>query len=149
MSTKRKVYTEATRPTPKGFKTSLPSLTKQSEAEACDINNIVRRYAGTGALPSTNRAAFFADVSEMGDYREALDRIREAQNAFMELPSDLRKRFKDDPAEFLDFCADPDNREEMVELGLIENVSDVVNLPEALRVKEEDSSSTEDSTQSE
>lgn len=96
------------------------SRTRQSEAAACDINNIMRRYEQTGVLPVDGREAFYADVSQMGDYRTALEQVRLANEAFLELPAGLRRRFDNDPAAFLDFTSDPANRKEMQELGLIE-----------------------------
>lgn len=109
--------------------TDKVSLTRQSEAGATDINKIMAKYEKTGVLPHTNRQQFFADVSTMGDYRTALDNIRTADEAFMELPAQLRARFENDAAIFLDFCSDPTNREEMVNLGLIEDKTGKVPEP--------------------
>lgn len=102
-----------------------PGRTRQSEAAACDINNIVERYHKTGVLPVVNRQMWFMDVSEVGDYRSALEQVERGEKAFMQLPPKVRARFMNDPAEFLDFTSDPANREEMVEMGLIEDVSGV------------------------
>ena len=100
--------------------------TRQSEAAATDINNIMKKYEKTGLLPSLDREAFFADVSTMVDYRTALHHVDKAQKAFMSLPAGVRTKFSNDPAEFLDFVSDEENRPEMVEMGLIEDVSGVV-----------------------
>lgn len=128
-----KYYSRADRP-PKVVKKNFgKSLTRQSEADACDVNLIMARYEKTGVLPSVGREAFFADVSEMGDYREALENVRRADEAFMSLPAKVRGRFGNDAAEFLDFCSDVENRAEMVEMGLIEDesgVPEVVETPE-------------------
>ena len=43
-----------------------------------------------------------------------------AQEAFDALPSSWRTKFNNDPANFVDFCQDPNNRDEMVKLGMIE-----------------------------
>lgn len=99
--------------------------TRQSEAAACNINNIMRRYEKTGVIPPAKRNAFYADVSTMGDYRTALHQVQSAQDYFMSLPAKLRSRFENDAAAFLDFVSDPANRDEMVELGLIESADDV------------------------
>lgn len=103
--------------------------TKQSEAKACDINVIVKRFHKTGVLPIANRSAFFADVSQMGDYVTVMGHIREASEAFERLPSKVRKQFDNNPGLFLDFCADPANRQEMVDMGLIEDVGAVQDVP--------------------
>ncbi len=105
------------------------SLTRQSEMAACDINNIMAKYEKTGVLPVEGREAFYADVSMMGDYRSALENVRMADEAFMSLPAKVRSKFDNDPAGFLDFCSDPANRDEMVEMGLIEAPAVVVTDP--------------------
>ena len=38
---------------------------------------------------------------------------------FDNLPSDVRNRFNNNPAQLLDFVADPENKEEAIELGLL------------------------------
>ena len=52
-----------------------PSLARQSEKAYSDINVIMRKYVKTGVLPPQTREGFFADVSKVGDYREALARV--------------------------------------------------------------------------
>lgn len=94
--------------------------TKQSEAKATNINTIVAQYDKTGLLPQTGREALFADVADVGDYRSALDLIRQADELFMNIPAGVRSRFDNDAAVFLDWTSDPVNRDEMVEMGLIE-----------------------------
>lgn len=113
-----------------------PGRTRQSEAAACDINRIVERYQQTGVLPMVDREMFFADVSEMEDYRAAVEQVRRADEAFMRLPPKVRERFGHDPAEFLDFCSDEKNRAELVELGLIEDVSGVPPVAEPVPAEE-------------
>ncbi len=96
------------------------TLTKQSEAKATNINTIVAQYDKTGVLPTFGRDALFADVSDIPDYRTALDLISKADEMFMQIPANVRARFENDPAVFLDFTSDPTNRDEMVEMGLLE-----------------------------
>jgi len=93
---------------------------KQSFKDECDVNKILARYAKTGLLtPVTSRSPAFVDVSSVGDYRSALENVRSAKALFMELPSGIRSEFQNDPAEFLDFCTDPDSEDRMRELGLL------------------------------
>lgn len=114
------IFSAVKRPPPVRIEVFSPSMTRQSEKDSCDINVIMRKYQKTGVLPVKDREAFFADVSQMGDYQEAIERVRMADEAFMAMPAKLRKKFENDPAVFLDFCSNPDNRDELVELGLIE-----------------------------
>lgn len=94
------------------------SRTKQSFAEECDINNIVRKAAKNGFTPPDDGNRFYGDFSESVDYRSALDLIMDAQRQFDDLPSNVRARFANDPANFLDFVHNPENAEELVKMGL-------------------------------
>lgn len=49
-----------------------------------------------------------------------MDIVIRAQEAFDALPSSWRTKFNNDPANFVDFCQDPNNRDEMIKLGMIE-----------------------------
>lgn len=97
-----------------------PSVTKQSFKAESDINNIVARYARTGLVTHVAaKSPVYVDVSDVNDYREALDRIRETQTFFDGLPAKIRSRFKNDAAQFLDFMSDENNAEEAKALGLV------------------------------
>lgn len=103
---------------------------KQSHRKECDINSIVRQYEKTGLLtPVVERPGVFVDVSEVGDYRTALENVRVADDMFMDLPSGIRAEFANDPAEFLDFCTDPDNEDRMREMGLLPELEEEVAKP--------------------
>lgn len=92
---------------------------RQSEKESCDINVIVSQFNRTNLLPAVALGPMYEDVSSMPDYRSALDAVNAANALFMGLPAAVRKRFGNDPAEFLDFTSNPENRDEMVTMGLI------------------------------
>lgn len=97
-----------------------PGLTKQSFKDQCDIHKILSQYARTGRLTHvSSRPSMFIDVSDLPDYRSALQNVKEAEVLFMSLPSATRLQFKNDPAVFLDFCTDPENEGELRELGLL------------------------------
>lgn len=105
-------------PPDKGVKCTEPGA-RQSEKESCDINTIVSTFDRGGLVPQQNIAGLYADVSQMTDYRAAMDAVLRADAVFMALPVKVRSRFNNDPAEFLDFCSDSKNLEEMVTLGLV------------------------------
>lgn len=105
-----------------GLECKDPSLAQQHMAEECDINFIVERFGVTGQLPDNNRPMpTYGDFTGVSDYRQALDAVMQAQDAFMSLPANVRERFDNDPALFVDFCSstDPADRSEAIELGLI------------------------------
>jgi len=99
----------------------LPTPTQQHLKAEVDINNILRQYDRTGLITHVNNAtAQYGDFSEVNEYQESLNRVIAAQDAFAALPSNVRKRFGNDPGEFFEFATDPSNFDAMVELGLAE-----------------------------
>lgn len=96
-----------------------PSLTKQSEADACNINKIMAKYEKDGVLRHVNaNQGFYADVSKMPDYQGCLAVVRQAEDLFMSIPAEIRAKFDHDPQKYFDFVSDPANGEEMIKLGL-------------------------------
>lgn len=74
--------------------------TRQEGADSCDINKIVDRMA-RGILPTFSRQeALYADMTEIGDLHESLERVRRAEEAFMSLPAAVRTAFDNDVAKF-------------------------------------------------
>lgn len=96
-----------------------PGKTVQSSKEEADINTIVRRFGLTGSLPTNVRVPLNVDFSEtVFDFQSAMNVLVEAENAFMQMPADVRARFGNDPARFVDFASDAKNYDEAVKLGL-------------------------------
>lgn len=102
-----------------------PSVTEQAHANETDINEIVRRYQRTGALPTRNGAPMYGDFTQVVDYHSAVEAVRQASEAFMMLPPEVRKRFGNNPGELLEFLSNESNREEAVKLGLVEAPEDL------------------------
>lgn len=93
---------------------------KRSFAQRADINDIVARYRRTGVLDYTSRVqGVFADVSGMGDFRTACDKVVRLREAFESLPAIVRTRFNNDPANMVEFLRNTENREEAIKLGLV------------------------------
>lgn len=104
--------------------TSIPgkSLTHQSEAPACDINYIMKRYEKTRTLEHVNTfGGQYADFTNTPmDYQESMNAVIAADEMFSSLPAKVRKRFHNDAHAFLEFVANEENRDDMARLGLIE-----------------------------
>lgn len=100
-----------------GLKCEDESLTVQASKEECDINVIVAKYLRTG-VPPEQRQVIYADLSEIPDLREAIHMVNDAQQAFMELPAEVRREFDNDPVKLVEFAQDPRNLDRAVELGL-------------------------------
>lgn len=115
-----KIYTAYDPPPKVGLGEFEESKTRQSDAQSADVGFIMARYEGSGIPLPQLSMDMFADVSMMGGYREALHAVREAEEAFMQLPAKVRARFENDPAAFVDFMSDPANEKEAQEMGLLE-----------------------------
>jgi len=96
-------------------------LVKQEFKDECDVNLIIARCLKNGApLPYYETVTpVFADVSDMGDYRQMVEQTRAAGEAFARLDPALRARFENDPAKLLDFLSDDKNYEEALTLGFL------------------------------
>jgi phage internal scaffolding protein len=97
------------------------SRVKQSFVAECDINNILKQYSATGQLKHISAKAqmgAYQDLPDEIDFQSALNLVNEGERAFATLPSKTRDRFGNDPANFLEFMADPQNQDEAIKLGL-------------------------------
>lgn len=94
------------------------TLTRQSEAKDADINEIVRRFGLTGQLPVVHMPPVESVFEDVYDFQSAMNLIVAAKDAFMELPAETRRRFGNDPQEYVKFCSDPENLPEMRKMGI-------------------------------
>lgn len=102
-----------------GLITPEETRTQQQFQEESDINVLVRRFRITGQLPENVRMPTYADFGEIYDFHSAANAIAEANEAFHAMPADIRKRFGNDPAEFVAFCSNENNRKEAEAMGLV------------------------------
>lgn len=100
-------------------KDSYVSMTKQSFANEVDINQIVARFSKTGLLPTFNGQPFYGDVSEIGDFQEAMNVVASANELFNQYPAEIRERFGNDAGQLIEFLSDENNRDEAIALGLV------------------------------
>ena len=100
------------------FSTTGQSLTRQSHKAECDINNIVARFNKDGVITHlAKHGESYGDVTG-ADYKTWMNKLVSAREMFEELPSDVRSRFGNDPSAFLSFVQNPENKDEMVKIGL-------------------------------
>lgn len=104
------------------------TLTVQSERDDADINVLVKRFGLLGVMPESPRVPMYGDFTEINDYRSALEIVRLADSAFMELTPEVRSRFENDPQKLMEFVSDDANIEEARKLGLLRK-DDPVPLP--------------------
>lgn len=75
------------------------SMTQQSHAETCDINNIIRRFDNTGVLPPAKHEAQYADVTGLQidlteAYNRATETIATAESDIAKYNADLENKSK-------------------------------------------------------
>lgn len=104
-----------------GIVFSSDSLAQQQFRDECDVNRIVDQYVRTGVLDHLSEVApQYGDVTEVPtDLMAAYDAVGRAEEAFMQLPSQLRKDLNNDPSRLSAWLRDENNRETAVRYGLI------------------------------
>lgn len=113
------------------------SMTQQSDAMDHDINIIVKRYGGgMNGLPNVQEQPIYGDFSGEGfTYREMVEKIKAADDAFQEIPADIRGRFQNDPNRWMEFVNDPKNLDELRKMGLANPAPLPTPEPEPMRVR--------------
>lgn len=96
-----------------------PSRTQQQFKDDVNINKIMAKYKKTGMIKHINpNSGVYADMTNIGSYQEAMETVINAQNAFQDLPSNIRAKFQNNPQELINFLKDPRNDDEAINLGL-------------------------------
>jgi phage internal scaffolding protein len=98
-----------------------PSLTDQSFKEQVDANNVIAKFKATGQVTHlAKKAGQYADCSQIQDLHQSLVQIKDAENAFSQLPAVIRKRFDNDYKQLAMFMCDEGNLDEAIALGIME-----------------------------
>jgi hypothetical protein len=98
---------------------TIQYFTEQHHKRECDVNEIIKKYDKQGIITHVSKfEARFGDMSG-ADFKSMQDKITGAISMFNELPSGIRNRFDNSPAELLHFMDNPNNRQEAIDLGLI------------------------------
>lgn len=96
------------------------SITKQSQKDDCDINLIMARFVKTGVMEHQRIHGAEYGFASADSFNESMQIVAKGKTMFEELPSSIRTKFENDPAKFLDFVQDENNRDAMQEMGLAE-----------------------------
>jgi len=76
------------------------------------------KFQKTGAIAHVQNNQPQYGFASSESFHESMNIVTKAQSMFNDLPSSIRSKFKNDPAEFLEFVQNEDNADELVELGL-------------------------------
>lgn len=123
-----------------------PSMTDQSFGPEVEVNNIMNQYLKTGQITHLAKSqGVFSDLSDLPDFATALNTVTQAQQAFDQLPSDLRERFGNSPEALMNFIHDENNYDEGVKLGLFNpREQDLTSTKTDQSVKKEKAKKTND-----
>ena len=103
-----------------GLKCPEPTLAQQHAKDETDLNIILEKMMHTGTMPLGDSMGGYGDFSEATDYHTIMNRLKDADNAFMSLDARIRDRFANDPSRLIDFMNEESNRDEAIRLGLID-----------------------------
>lgn len=112
-----KFRTSRSEPLLQPFHFKKDSKVQEQFAFDCDINNIVAGM--TAPFPMREPISDEVKMLTPDAYEKALYAKAEAENAFMQLPSETRTFFKNNPKNMLEFIQNPENVDKCVELGLM------------------------------
>ena len=118
---KRRFRTAYCPPVRVGFSTVGESRTHPEFAEDLKIQNIINRYDTEGYLSTVDRHASYSDFTDVNDLHAAMEKVKNANEDFQKVPSYIRERFDNDPRLFYDFATNPENAEELSDMGLLKN----------------------------
>lgn len=98
-----------------------PSLTRQSEADAVDINKIMERFDRTGQLPISMKMLPRYGDARVVDFQTAKQIVIEAESAFNDLPAKTRQYFGHDLQNLSNAISDSseENAQKLLELGIL------------------------------
>lgn len=104
-------------------KFTLPSRTRQSFKDECDINSIMERFNKTGLINHYNKYQAQYKETTPQTFTNAQFVIANAKSMFEELPAKARAHFHNNPTEFLEFAnsIEPDDKvsqQTLIDLGL-------------------------------
>nr|UXQ88065.1 MAG: internal scaffolding protein [Microvirus sp.] len=116
-----------------------PSMTEQTHARECDINNIIKKFTETGILPTNQYENGQYGFAPEIDFKTALDLVKNTQREYDELDptekalfghnsdnyADFLQNYEEAPVEFEDDSpAKPDTLVSKTSTDSKENVSD-------------------------
>ena len=99
-----------TRRVSQSFK-GIEPLTEKSDMPLTSIRNLLKR--GVDVYENADDQQYI-DLTQFGDYQEQMERVAAAHDSFEALPAKIRERFRNDPAQMIDFVQNPNNKDELI-----------------------------------
>jgi phage internal scaffolding protein len=95
------------------------SKVDQAQEHLTNVAELLEPAVRKGLLRHSIKFEGEYDDIPVKDYQEALFITAQAKSMFEQLPSKVRNRFDNDPAKFLEFTHNPENAQEMREMGIL------------------------------
>jgi len=92
--------------------------TQQSMKDEANIDSIIKRWRDGVPIPQNHRNPTYGDFSNMTDFHAEMNRVDDAREEFMRLPSEVRRECEQDVGVFLDKVHTEEGLKTLVELGL-------------------------------
>lgn len=99
--------------------TGTESKVDESQADLTNIHKLLEPAIQRGLLRHSVKYTDEYDDIPAITYQDALQTVATANEMFADLPAKIRKRFNNNPVEFLQFTANPENKDEMQRLGML------------------------------
>lgn len=93
--------------------------TRQEFADDANMRLMIQKYRAGQQPPQIHEGqSFFGSFENQGDFQESMNRVREAEELFLQLPARVRDAVGNSPDEFIGAISDPTRVKHLVELGL-------------------------------
>ena len=116
-----KFFTKYNPPKIPGFSSELDSRVQEQFADACQTDNIIRKYNTMGVNPFIAAGGSqYLDTTQIPDFVCAQNAQIKVKEYFEGLPSDVRLEFNNDPMQFAEVVSDPRNADYLREIGVLE-----------------------------
>jgi phage internal scaffolding protein len=116
-----KFFTKYNPPKIPGFSSEMESKVQEQFADACQTDNIIRKYNTMGVNPfialGSNQ---YLDTTQIPDFFVAQNAQVKVKEFFEGLPADIRLEFNNDPMQFAEVVSDPQNADYLREIGVLE-----------------------------
>lgn len=95
-------------------------LTEQNHKGSVDINNIVSKQGVDRIAETNNVLALSFDTNPYNNFQEMMEKVAVGKSAFASLPAQTRDEFDNNPAKYMDYVQNPENRESLIKRGWVE-----------------------------
>lgn len=116
-----KFFTKYNPPKIPGFSSEMESKVQNQFADACQTDNIIRKYNTMGVNPFISAGnKEYLDTTQIPEFFVAQNAQVKVKEFFEGLPADIRLEFNNDPMEFAEVVSDPQNVDYLREIGVLE-----------------------------